>query len=64
MLNFEALIETGEEVVQKISFYLQRISSVLNTQVFDPFEVCVYIGGSYWELESADDFSGEDEYSG
>nr|QDQ69123.1 3b protein [Infectious bronchitis virus] len=61
MLDFEAIIETGEQVTQQISFNLQHISSVLNTQLFDPFEVCYYIAGSYWEVESADECSGEDE---
>nr|ADA83488.1 3b protein [Infectious bronchitis virus] len=63
MLNFEAIIATGEQITQQISFYLQHISSVLNTELFDPFEVCVYRGGNYWELESAGEFSGDDEYS-
>nr|ABF61467.1 3b protein [Infectious bronchitis virus]ABF61541.1 3b protein [Infectious bronchitis virus]APP92731.1 3b protein [Infectious bronchitis virus]QKG30366.1 3b accessory peptide [Infectious bronchitis virus]QLI34457.1 3b accessory peptide [Infectious bronchitis virus] len=61
MLNFEAIIETGEQVIQQISFDLQHISSVLNTQIFDPFEVCYYRGGTYWELESTEEFSGDDE---
>nr|ABF61475.1 3b protein [Infectious bronchitis virus]QLI34444.1 3b accessory peptide [Infectious bronchitis virus] len=61
MLNFEAIIETGEQVIQQISFDLQHISSVLNTQIFDPFEVCYYRGGNYWELESTEEFSGDDE---
>nr|ABF61549.1 3b protein [Infectious bronchitis virus] len=61
MLNFEAIIETGEQVIQQISFDLQHISSVLNTELFDPFEVCYYRGGNYWELESTEEFSGDDE---
>nr|P30244.1 RecName: Full=Non-structural protein 3b; Short=ns3b; AltName: Full=Accessory protein 3b [Avian infectious bronchitis virus (strain UK/183/66)]CAA42491.1 3b protein [Infectious bronchitis virus] len=63
MLNFEAIIETGDQVIQQISFDLQHISSVLNTELFDPFEVCCYRGGNYWELESAEEFSGDDESS-
>nr|QKV27953.1 3b protein [Infectious bronchitis virus] len=63
MLDFEAIIETGQQIIQQISFDLQHISSVLNTELFDPFEVCVYRGGNYWELASADEFSGDDEYS-
>ncbi|ALQ43517.1 3b [European turkey coronavirus 080385d] len=62
MLDFEAIIETGYGVIQQISFDLQHISSVLNTELFDPFEFCVYRGGNYWELESADEFSGDDEF--
>nr|ABF61496.1 3b protein [Infectious bronchitis virus]QLI34505.1 3b accessory peptide [Infectious bronchitis virus] len=62
MLNFGAIIETGEQVIQQISFNLQHISSVLNTQIFDPFEVCYYRGGNYWELESTEEFSGDDEF--
>nr|QHI01608.1 3b protein [Infectious bronchitis virus] len=61
MLDFEAVIETGHQITQQISFNLQHISSVLSTELFDPFESCVYIGGNYWELESADEFSGDDE---
>uniref|UniRef100_A0A6G8J3A8 Non-structural protein 3b n=4 Tax=Avian coronavirus TaxID=694014 RepID=A0A6G8J3A8_9GAMC len=61
MLNFEEIIGTGEQVIQQTSFNLQHISSVLNTEVFDPFEICVYRGGNYWELESADE-SGDDEF--
>nr|ACB98725.1 3b protein [Turkey coronavirus]ACC60268.1 3b [Turkey coronavirus] len=61
MLDFEKIIETGEEVTQQISFSLQKISSVLDTQIFDPFEVCYYKGGSFWEVESADESSGDDE---
>nr|ADP06479.1 3b [Infectious bronchitis virus] len=62
MLDFEAIIETGQQIIQQISFDLQQISSVLSTELFDPFEVCFYRGGNYWELESADEFSGDDEY--
>ncbi|ABW75140.1 3b [Turkey coronavirus] len=62
MLDFEAIIETGQQIIQQISFNLQHISSVLSTELFDPFEVCVYRGGNYWELESADEFSGDDEF--
>nr|ABF61533.1 3b protein [Infectious bronchitis virus]QLI34480.1 3b accessory peptide [Infectious bronchitis virus] len=61
MLNFEAIIETGDQVIQQISFNLQHISSVLDTNIFDPFEVCYYRGGNYWELESTEEFSGDDE---
>nr|ACC94328.1 3b [Infectious bronchitis virus] len=61
MLNFGAIIETGEQLIQQISFDLQYISSVLNTELFDPFEICYYRGGSYWEIESADDEFGDDE---
>nr|ARI46294.1 3b protein [Infectious bronchitis virus] len=61
MLDFEKIIETGEVVIQQISFNLQHISSVLNTELFDPFEVCVYRGGNFWEVESAEE-SGDDEY--
>nr|WCR75998.1 3b protein [Infectious bronchitis virus] len=60
MLDFEAIIETGQQIVQQTSFYLQHISSVLSTELFDPFEVCVYRGGSYLEIESADE-SGDGE---
>nr|P30243.1 RecName: Full=Non-structural protein 3b; Short=ns3b; AltName: Full=Accessory protein 3b [Avian infectious bronchitis virus (strain UK/68/84)]CAA43123.1 3b [Infectious bronchitis virus] len=63
MLDFEAIIEAGEQLIQKISFDLQHISSVLNTQVFDPFEYCYYRGGSFWEIESAEEFSGDDEFT-
>nr|UOF83585.1 protein 3b [Infectious bronchitis virus] len=62
MLDFEAVIETGQQIIQQISFGLQHISSVLSTELFDPFEVCVYIEGSHWELDSADEFSGDDEF--
>ncbi len=62
MLDFEAIIETGQQITQQISFNLQNISSVFNTELFDPFEYCVYRGGNYWELESADEFSGDDEF--
>nr|AFP50208.1 3b protein [Infectious bronchitis virus]ARS22452.1 3b protein [Infectious bronchitis virus] len=62
MLDFEAVIETGQQIIQQISFNLQHISSVLSTELFDPFEVCFYRGGNYWELESADEFSGDDEF--
>nr|QDQ69097.1 3b protein [Infectious bronchitis virus]QDQ69110.1 3b protein [Infectious bronchitis virus] len=63
MLNFEAIIATGEQVTQQISFNLQHISSVLDTQVFDPFEFSYYRGGCYWEVESADE-SADDEFTG
>nr|ABF61504.1 3b protein [Infectious bronchitis virus]ABF61565.1 3b protein [Infectious bronchitis virus]ABF61581.1 3b protein [Infectious bronchitis virus]AFK30955.1 3b protein [Infectious bronchitis virus]AIG54285.1 3b protein [Infectious bronchitis virus] len=62
MLNFGAIIETGEQLIQQISFDLQHISSVLNTELFDPFEACYYRGGYYWELESTEEFSGDDEF--
>nr|UKR46355.1 3b protein [Avian coronavirus] len=62
MLDFEVIIGTGEQVTQQISFNLQHISSLLNTQVFDPFEVCFYRGGNFWEVESAEECSGDDEY--
>nr|ACJ50185.1 truncated 3b protein [Infectious bronchitis virus] len=62
MLDFEKVIGTGEQITQQISFNLQHISSVLDKEVFDPFEVCYYRGGSYWEIESADDESGDDEF--
>uniref|UniRef100_A0A7D5U8G0 Non-structural protein 3b n=4 Tax=Infectious bronchitis virus TaxID=11120 RepID=A0A7D5U8G0_9GAMC len=62
MLNFEEIIGTGEQVTQQTSFNLQHISSVLNTEVFDPFEVCVYRGGNYWELDSVEE-STDDECS-
>nr|QRR19174.1 3b protein [Turkey coronavirus] len=62
MFDFEKIIETGEQVTQQISFNLQHISSVLNTELFDPFEVCYYRRGLYWELESADECSGDDEF--
>nr|CAC33181.1 3a protein [Turkey coronavirus] len=62
MLDFEAIIETGQQIIQQISFDLQHISRVLNTELFDPFEFCYYRRGSYWELESADEFSGDDEF--
>nr|AFP50308.1 3b protein [Infectious bronchitis virus] len=61
MLDFEAVIETGQQLIQQISFNLQHISSVLSTELFDPFEICFYRRGNYWELESADEFSGDDE---
>lgn len=60
MLNFEQIIETGDLVSQEISCKLQYISSVLETQIFDPFEYCYYSSGSFYEIESADDCS--DEY--
>nr|WMM66129.1 3b [Infectious bronchitis virus] len=62
MLDLEKTIETGEQITQQISFNLQHISSVLSTELFDPFEFCVYKGGNYWELESADDCSGDEFY--
>nr|ACJ50193.1 3b protein [Infectious bronchitis virus] len=62
MLDFEAIIETGQQIIQQTSFYLQHISSVLSTELFDPFEFCYYRGGSYWEIESSDDESGDDEF--
>nr|AAF67542.1 3b [Infectious bronchitis virus] len=62
MLDFEAIIETGQQIIQQISFDLQHISIVLSTELFDPFECCYYRGGNYWELESADEFSGDGEY--
>nr|AXR85434.1 accessory protein 3b [Infectious bronchitis virus] len=61
MLDFEAIIENGQQIIQQTSFYLQHISSVLSTELFDPFEVCVYRRGNYWELDSADE-SGDDEF--
>nr|QDL88287.1 3b protein [Infectious bronchitis virus] len=61
MLDFERIIETGDQVTQQISFNLQKISSVLDTQIFDPFEVCYYRRGSFWEVDSADECSGDDE---
>ncbi|CAZ86710.1 3b [Infectious bronchitis virus NGA/A116E7/2006] len=63
MLNFEAIIGAGEQLIQQVSFDLQRISSVLNTEIFDPFEFCYYRGGRYWEVESADEDSGDDEFT-
>nr|ACH72806.1 3b protein [Infectious bronchitis virus] len=60
MLDFEKIIETGEVVIQQISFNLQYISSVLNTELFDPFEVCHYRGGNFWEIDSAEEV--DDEY--
>lgn len=62
MLNFEQIIETGDLVLQQISFNLQHISSVLETQIFDPFEYCYYSSGSFYEIESADDCS-DDEFT-
>nr|QSV51922.1 3b protein [Infectious bronchitis virus] len=62
MLDFEKIIETGEVVIQQISFNLQHISSVLETQIFDPFEYCYYSSGSFYEIESADDCS-DDEFT-
>nr|WBW48765.1 protein 3b [Avian coronavirus] len=59
MLDLEVFVEKGQQVVQQISFNLQKISSVLNTEIFDPFETCFYRGGNYWELESAEE-SGDD----
>nr|ABG36781.1 3b protein [Infectious bronchitis virus]ADY62544.1 3b protein [Infectious bronchitis virus]AVI69521.1 3b protein [Infectious bronchitis virus]QIV13701.1 3b protein [Infectious bronchitis virus]QIV13721.1 3b protein [Infectious bronchitis virus] len=61
MLDFEKILETGDQIILQISFNLQHISSVLDTELFDPFEFCYYRGGSYWEIESADDESGDDE---
>nr|WPH57463.1 non-structural protein 3b [Infectious bronchitis virus] len=63
MLDFEVIIETGQQIIEQISFNLQHISSVLRSELFDPFEVCFYRGGNYWEVDSADEFSGDDEYS-
>nr|APY23544.1 ORF3b [Infectious bronchitis virus] len=60
MLDFEKVIEIGDQIVQQVSFNLQHISSVLNTQLFDPFELCYYRGGNFWEVESAEE--GDDEY--
>nr|APY23535.1 ORF3b [Infectious bronchitis virus] len=62
MLNFGQIIETGESVSQQISFNLQHISSVLEIQIFDPFECCYYSSGSSYEIESADDCS-DGEYT-
>lgn len=62
MLDFEKTIETGEQLVQQVSFNLQHISSVLETQIFDPFECCYYSSGSFYEIESADDCS-DGEYT-
>nr|APU51840.1 ORF3b [Infectious bronchitis virus]ARB66182.1 ORF3b [Infectious bronchitis virus] len=62
MLDFDKIIATGEVVVQQISFNLQHISSVLETQIFDPFECCYYLSGSFYEIESADDCS-DGEYT-
>nr|AFJ11178.1 ORF3b [Infectious bronchitis virus] len=62
MLDFGKTIETGEVVVQQISFNLQHISSVLETQIFDPFECCYYSSGSFYEIDSADDFL-DDEFT-
>nr|ABQ84848.1 3b protein [Infectious bronchitis virus]AVI69487.1 3b protein [Infectious bronchitis virus]UZO32081.1 3b protein [Infectious bronchitis virus] len=55
MLDFEKIIETGEVVIQQISFNLQHISSVSNTEIFDPFEFCYYRGGNFWEIDSAEE---------
>nr|ALC78739.1 3b protein [Infectious bronchitis virus] len=55
----EKYIETGEVVTQQISFNLQHISSVLNTEVFDPFEFCYYRGGNFWEIDSAEEVDDE-----
>nr|AFP50312.1 3b protein [Infectious bronchitis virus]AQY61316.1 ORF3b [Infectious bronchitis virus] len=60
MLDFEKIIEAGEVVIQQISFNLQHISSVLSTELFDPFEVCYYRGGNFWEIDSAEEV--DDEY--
>nr|QWC71342.1 ORF3b [Infectious bronchitis virus]QWC71369.1 ORF3b [Infectious bronchitis virus]UOT08776.1 3b protein [Infectious bronchitis virus] len=60
MLDFEKVIEIGDQIIQQVSFNLQHISSVLNTQLFDPFEFCYYIRGNFWEVESAEE--GDDEY--
>nr|UKR46508.1 3b protein [Avian coronavirus] len=57
MLDFEAIIETGGQVTQQISFNLQHISSVLNTEVFDPFDYCYYRGGNFWEIDSDGEFT-------
>lgn len=62
MLNFEAIIATGEQITQQISFNLQHISSVLNTEIFDPFDFCFYRRGNFWEVESTEEFSGDDEF--
>nr|QYF49627.1 MAG: 3b protein [Yunnan coronavirus 2] len=62
MLNFEQIIETGDLVLQQISSNLQHISSVIETQIFDPFECCYYSSGSFYEIESADDCSGDEFY--
>nr|AJP08823.1 3b protein [Infectious bronchitis virus] len=47
MLDFEKVIEIGDQITQQISFNLQHISSVLNTQLFDPFELCYYRRGNF-----------------
>nr|WNR61952.1 3b protein [Infectious bronchitis virus] len=60
--DFVKYIEKGEELIQQVSFNLQHISRVLSAQIFDPFEVCWYRGGNYWEVESADEGSGDDEF--
>nr|AOC59725.1 3b protein [Infectious bronchitis virus] len=60
MLDFEKVIETGDQIIQQISFNLQHISSVLDTQIFDPLEVCYYRGGNFWEVDSAEE-SADDE---
>nr|UTQ48862.1 ORF3b [Pheasant coronavirus] len=62
MLDFEKIIETGELVLQQISFNLQRISSVIETQIFDPFECCYYLNGAFYEIDSFDECS-DGEYS-
>nr|UXN85516.1 accessory protein 3b [Infectious bronchitis virus] len=62
MLDLGKIIGTGEQLTQQISFDLQHISSVLETQIFDPFECCYYSSGSFYEIESADDFS-DDEFT-
>nr|QJS39674.1 ORF3b [Infectious bronchitis virus] len=61
MLDFEKVLETGDQIIQQISFNLQHISSVLDTELFDPFEVCYYRGGNFWEIESAEE-SADDEF--
>nr|ABQ84911.1 3b protein [Infectious bronchitis virus]APV46150.1 ORF3b [Infectious bronchitis virus] len=62
MLDFGKIIGTGEQLTQQISFDLQHISSVLEIQIFDPFECCYYSSGSFYEIESADDCS-DGEYT-
>nr|AGK85501.1 3b [Infectious bronchitis virus] len=58
--DIEKYIEIGEQIIQQISFNLQHISSVLNTEIFNPFEFCYYRGGNFWEIESAEEC--DDEY--
>nr|ACJ50169.1 truncated 3b protein [Infectious bronchitis virus] len=48
MLDFEKVIETGDQIIQQISFNLQHISSALSTELFDPFELCYYRGGNFF----------------